>query len=557
MNFIEEYIDKIKTGEIIVGKKVKQLYLKIIEPIIKDEHPIYYFNEKEGSRFIKFAEGFCRQSKGEWAGKLLVLLLFQKAKYQCIFGILRRDDNTRRFKEVFDVRGRKNLKSTEHSALALYLTMEEVGAELYVAATVAAQARRIWDDSQSMIDQSKDLREAFKYKVFPRPIIYTQRKGVLSKFMVLSKNVKALDGLNASAATIDEVHELPRFIYDVLKQSMSTRKEPILSMITTAGFVREALFDDMYSYCTKILDEVIEADEIFPLIYELDDESEMFNEDMWIKANPAIDIVKSRKQLRTNVARTKEDPNFANTVKVKDFNVIGVENKTWLSYDVLNNEEVYTEKELEKFNNTIVLGGFDLSRIGDITAFTTLLFDKEKNKIIAETMYWVAQRFLEVQTQNTRVPYNAWVDRGLIRVSGKDKIDYHDIANYVAGNFRKHGWTYLNINYDSWSAEYLVQELAAMGYARDYCLKPVRQGFKTLSIPMQMVETHLRDKTLVYQNNPVTKWMLSNIELVQDRNGNYMPKKSEDKQGRKIDGPATILNCYVSLCENIDYYMKY
>ena len=96
MNFIEEYIDKIKTGEIIVGKKVKQLYLKIIEPIIKDEHPIYYFNEKEGSRFIKFAEGFCRQSKGEWAGKLLVLLLFQKAKYQCIFGILRRDDKDRK-----------------------------------------------------------------------------------------------------------------------------------------------------------------------------------------------------------------------------------------------------------------------------------------------------------------------------------------------------------------------------------------------------------------------------------------------------------------------------
>lgn len=557
MNYVQQYINKIRSGEINVGIKVRQLYFGIIEPIIKDEHPLYYFDEAKGGKFIEFAERFCKQSKGEWSGKLLKLLLFQKAKYQCIFGILRRDNGQRRFKEIFDVRARKNLKSTEHSALGLYLVMEEPGAEIYVAATVANQARRIWNDSQSMIDQSKALQSIYQYKVFPRPIIYTNVRGIRSEYMVLSKNVKTFDGLNASAAIIDEVHELPRAIYDILKQSMSIRQDPLMSMITTAGFVREGLFDDTYSYCSKILDKTIEADEIFPLIYELDNADEMYDEKCWIKANPAIDIVKSREQLRTSVERTKEDPNFANTVKVKDFNIIGMQNKTWLPFEVLNNEEVYTEDQLKKFDNTIVLGGFDLSRIGDITAFTTLLFDKDKGKIIAKTMYWVASRFLEVQLQNTRVPYNSWVDRGLIRVSGKDKIDYHDIANYVVANFKQHGWTYLYINYDSWSAEYLVQELASMGYARDYCLKATRQGFQTLSIPMQVMESHLKDKTLVYQNNPVTKWMLSNIELVQDRNGNYMPKKSDDKQGRKIDGPATLLNCYVSLCENMDYYMKY
>lgn len=556
MNYVQEYIDKIESGEILVCEKIKKLYLKLIKPIINDEHPLYYFNEKRGEKFIKFAEGFCKQWKAPWAGKKLKLALFQKAKWQCIFGILHREKNTRRFTEIFDVRGRKNGKSTEHAALGLYLDLEESGAEIYVAATVASQARRVWEESQSMINQSKELQKVLGYKVFPSPIIYSKKQLTPSSYKILSKNVKTFDGLNSSAAIIDEVHELSRSIYDILKQSTSTREQPLISMITTAGFVREGLFDDTYKYCSMILDGLVDDDTVFPLIYEQDNDDEIEKEECWIKANPGIDIIKSRDQLRSNVSRMKSDPNFANTVKVKDFNIIGVENKAWLPYEVFNNEEVYTPEQMKQFDGSYVLGGFDLSRIGDITAFTTLLFDREKEKVIAESMYWVAARFLENQAATTRVPWNAWVDRGLIRISGRDQIDYHDIANYVAANFKQKGWAYLKINYDPWSAQYLVNELESLGYTKDYCMVATPQGFKTLSIPMQTLEVHLRQKKLVYQNNPVTKWMFSNVELVTDRNGNLMPKKADDKQGRKIDGVATILNCYVSLCENIDYYMK-
>lgn len=554
MNYVSEYINKIESGQILVSEKVRRLYLNIIKPIIDDEHPLYYFNEKRGERFIRFAESFCKQSKAPFAGKKLKLMLFQKAKWQCIYGILRRETNIRRFQEIFDVRARKNGKSTENAVVGLYSDLENHGAEIYVAATVSSQARRVWEESQSMIDQSKELQKVLGYKVFPSPIIYSKKSK--SSYKVLSKNVRTFDGLNTDVAIIDEVHELARAIYDILKQSTSTKQQPIISMITTAGFVREGLFDDTYTYCSKILDGIIEDDAVFPLIYELDSEDEIDKEDCWIKANPGIDIIKNRDQLRSNVARMKEDLNFANTVKVKDFNIIGVENKAWLSYEVFNNDEIYTDEQLKQLDNSIVLGGFDLSRVGDITAFTTLLFDKEQGKIIAKTMYWICARFLEDQVQNSRVPWNAWIDRGLVRISGKDQIDYHDIANYVIANFKQHEWIYLKINYDAWSAQYLVNELEALGYAKEYCLIPTQQGFKTLSIPIQTLEAHLRQKILVYQNNPVTKWMFSNVELVQDRNGNYMPKKADDKRGRKIDGVATILNCYVSLCENIDYYMK-
>jgi phage terminase large subunit-like protein len=550
-NYVKEYIDEIAKSNIVVCKRIKQLYFNIISPIIEGKDKNYYFDLEKGNKFIEFTERYCKQSKGAWNGKHLKLMLFQKAKYQCIFGILRRADNTRRFREVLDIRGRKNGKSTEYAALGLYLTLEKKGAEVYAAATVATQARRIWEESKYMIQCSDDITKVLKYKDYPAPAIYSNSRN--SYYRVLSKNVKSFDGLNASCAIIDEIHELARQIYDVLQQSMSTREEPLLNMITTAGFQRGGLFDDKYEYAIKVLDGLVDDPTFFPLIYELDDAKEINTEECWIKANPALDTIKSREFLKTNVKKMREEANFANTVKVKDFNIIGVENRSWLDYSQFNVEDVYTD--LTRFNNTVVLGGFDLSRTGDLTAFTTLLFDKEKHRPIAITMYWVTQDFLNKAIEKeSKVPWHAWIDRGLIRISGSDIIDYHDIANYVYDNFKTKGWMYRYINYDRWSAQYLVKELAMLGYAEKHCLIPTAQGAKTLSIPMQTLASHLTAKVLCYQNNQVTKWCFSNVQVEQDRNGNLLPSKRNDVG--KIDGVATILNCYVSLCDNPDYYLK-
>lgn len=558
MNYVQEYIDKIRSGEIVTSKKVKKLYFRIIEPIIKDQDPVYRFNEELGEVFIDFAETLCKQSKGEWAGKEIELMLFQKAKYQSLFGIVERETGKRRFKQVFDVRGRKNGKSSENAVLGLYMAAIEPGAEVYAAATVASQARRVWEESQSMIQQSKSLSKHFGFKVFPTPTIYT-KKGK-SYYKVLSKNVSTFDGLNVSAAIIDEVHELPRSIYDILIQATSAREEWLLSMISTAGFVRKALYDDIYEYAEKVLDGVIQAPGLFPLIYELDSVDEMFDESTWIKANPGLGVIKKIESLRENVEQMKVDMNFANTVKTKDFNIRGVENRAWMSFDDINNEEVYPEAELEQFKNSVVLGSFDLSRTTDMTAVNTLLFDKTKKRPIAITMYWITQKFLDEQKRPDQsgnfIPWDAWIDRGLVRISGTNAIDYHDIANYIVSNHQKYGWIYQYINYDSWSANYLVEELAAMGFTRDSCLIPTPQGFKTLSVPMQTLETDLKEKFLCYQNNDVTKWCFTNVELVLDRNGNMMPKKVNDQKHRKIDGVAAILNTYVSFCANRDYYLN-
>jgi phage terminase large subunit-like protein len=204
---------------------------------------------------------------------------------------------------------------------------------------------------------------------------------------------------------------------------------------------------------------------------------------------------------------------------------------------------------LEQFNNTVVLGGLDLSRTGDLTAFTTFLFDKKNKKIVAETMYWATQKYVD---NVVKVPMKLWVAMGYVRVSGNELIDYHDILDYIVENHTKRGWWYMFINYDSYSAQYLIKELASIGYAEDIVLKATPQGAKTLSVPMQEMEGNLREKILCYQNNPVTAWCLSNAELEKDRNGNYLLRKGNYE--RKVDGVSTMLNCYVSLIPNKEYF---
>lgn len=571
-DFVSEYIKAIETGKIVVGRYVRDWYVNHIKPIVQGKDPKWKYVPKKGWKYIRFVETFCKQSKGQWAGQPIQLMLFQKAKWQAVFSIVSRETGLRRFQEIFDERGRKNGKTTELAPLADYLILQEEGAEFYSCATTRAQALRVWEEALSIIDQSDALGEYLGHKVFPQPEIYTKKSysEIKSSFKVLANKPKNLDGLNASGAIIDEIHELPRLIYDIVKQSMTARREPLLSLIGSAGFVRGALFDSEREYAIKVIEGVAEDERLFPLLYELDDPLEMEDESCWGKANPGIDVIKDRSKLRDNVNRSKIDSNFAVSVKTKDFNIINVAKTAWLSYDEIINADygLYTPEEvgewgseqrdkfMERFKNSVAIGGYDLSKTGDMTSFTTLLFDREKKMIVAVTMYWVTRAFVDSeQAKRAKVPFDAWIDRGLVRISGDTEIDYHDVAQYVYSMFEKNGICYDYICYDPWSATYLTTELEALGYSREGCQLPVRQGFQSLSIPMQKFESLLKMKRLTHLKNPVTKWCLSNVELVMDRNGNMMPKKVNDDPAMKIDGFATILNCLYSYVQNPSAYL--
>lgn len=543
MNYITAYNSLIQSGEIVASRRVKQVYARLAAATA-DTSGQYIFDEARASRPIAFIERFCKHSKGEWAGQSISLELFQKAYIQALYGFIDRDSGCRQYRESFFLVGRKNGKSTLLAGLALYMLTSdgEGGAEVYSTATKYAQARLLFDEAHNMIKQSPALARHFRKR---KSDLYYEP--AMSKFQPLARNSDTLDGLNASFVIMDELHGVKdRNLYEVMRQSQSARRQPLMIMITTAGTVRECIFDDMYTYAANVADGVIADLHFLPILYELDDRSEWTDPAAWIKANPALGAIKKPDDLTAKVERAKQNRNELSGVLCKEFNVRETVKTAWLSFDDINNEQTF---DLEQFRGAYCIGGVDLSITTDLTCASLLFMKRGDDRKYIVQMYWLPADRLQERVQQDKIPYDKWFDRGLLRLCAGNSINYSDVTQWFVETVKQYdlfpAWVY----YDSYSACYFVEEMQMQGFNMVRCI----QGAKTLSLPMQMLGADLQAHKVIYNNNPVLKWCLTNTGVQTDRNGNIVPIKNQSPKQR-IDGTAALLDCYVGLYEHYTEY---
>ena len=545
MNYIAEYNAKIQSGEIAASRRVKAVYARLAADTnsIRDG---YVFDEARANHPIEFIERFCKHSKGEWAGQGIRLELFQKAFIQALFGFVDAQTGLRQYRESFFLVGRKNGKSTLLAGLALYMLTSdgEGGAEVYSTATKYAQARLLFDEAHNMIKQSPDLSKHFKKR--KTDLYYSP---TMSKFQPLARNSDTLDGLNCSFCVMDELHGVKdRNLYEVMRQSQAARRQPLLVMITTAGTVRECIFDDMYSHAAQVADGIIQDPRFLPVLYELDDRAEWTNPAAWVKANPALCSIKKLDDLTAKVERAKQNRNELSGVLCKEFNVRETVKTAWLSFDDINNEETFT---LDDFRGAYCIGGVDLSITTDLTCASLLFMKRGDDKKFVAQMYWLPSDKLQERVQQDKIPYDKWFERGLLRLCAGNSINYSDVTAWFAETVKEYelfpAWVY----FDSYSARYFVEEMALQGFNMVRCI----QGAKTLSLPMQMLGADLQAHRVIYNNNPILKWCLTNTGVQTDRNGNIVPIKNQSPRQR-IDGAAALLDCYVGLHEHYNEFIN-
>ena len=542
MNYITQYNDLIQRGEIPACRRIKAVYARLAA---EAEAPgKYVFDEAKASRPIDFIERFCRHSKGEWAGKSVRLELFQKAFIQALYGFVDAQTGLRRYREAFFLVGRKNGKSTLLAGLALYMLIAdgEGGAEVYSTATKYAQARLLFDECHNMIKQSPALSKHIRKRKSDLYYIPT-----MSKLQPLSRNSDSLDGLNASFVIMDELHGVKdRNLYEVMRQSQSARREPLLVMITTAGTVRECIFDDMYNHACEVADGVITDETFLPVLYELDKRDEWTEPGAWAKANPSLGAIKKLDDLQIKVQRAKQNPVELSGVLCKEFNIRETVKTAWLSFDAINNTETL---DLEEFRGAYCIGGVDLSITTDLTCASLLFMHRGSDKKYIHQMYWLPADRLQERVQKDKIPYDKWFERGLLRLCSGNTINYSDVTAWFMETVQQYelfpAWVY----YDSYSARYFVEEMQMQGFTMVRCI----QGAKTLSLPMQMLGADLQAHKVNYNNNPILKWCLTNTGIQTDRNGNIVPVKNQSPRQR-IDGTAALLDCYVGLYEHYNEY---
>lgn len=550
MTDLEIYFTALLDGKIPACRRMKQVSELLLNALVCPGE--FHFDPEIAARHIDFIELFCKTPSGK-IGTPLKLELFQRARLQAIFGFV--DDNDlRQYQEVLIVEGRKNGKTTETAAVELDLLVNdgEGAPQIYNLATKREQAALGYDAVVKMVKQSPLLSRHLRKRV--ADIYYPANMGFIK---AMASNTSSLDGLDVHGATIDELAAIKnRDLYDLVRQAMSARSQPLMFTISTNGFIRNGIFDAQFQYACDVLDGKAQNIRFLPFLYTLDDPKEWDKRECWEKANPGLGTIKRWDYLELMVQKAKDDPSFKPTVMVKDFNMPQTAESAWLRWEQLNNTAKWVG--LIKFDYCI--GGFDAADTTDLNAAKAICMRPGDENIYVRSMYWIPQAVLDKQDETgdrrerDSVPYRLWVDQGLMRTCPGNKCDKRIFLEWFKELRDEEDLFVTYIGYDPWHIDdTLLREFRAE-FGPD-CMVPVRQGAITLSQPMKDLAADFDAHRVIYDNNPIDKWCLANTEVKTDVNGNIQPVKSLDAH-RRIDGTVALLCGYTVLQDKKDLYIN-
>ena len=551
-NPILEYWKQIESGEEVVSDKVYRTYKKVVADLagINSE---YFYSPTRANHVIEFGENYCRHSKGKFGGQPVILELWEKALLATIFGFIDIEGN-RKYREAMLIVAKKNGKSLISSIVGLYLQVgdSEPGPEVYAVATKRDQAKIIWLEAKRMIRKSPTLRKRIKTLVAELNSDFND--GV---FKPLASDSDTLDGLNIHGGLMDEIHQWKngKALYDIIADGMSAREQPLLFITSTAGTIREDIFDQKYEEAERVIngyfdDEGYKDKHFIAFIYELDNRKEWIDPQFWRKANPGLGTIKNEKTLIAKVEKAKSNPMLVKNLLCKEFNIRETSSEAWLPFEVLNNTETF---DLAALKPRYGIGGTDLSSTTDLTAAKVLFMVPRDPKIYVLQMYWLAEDLLEKRTKEDKIPYDIWRDRGLLRTCPGNSVHAKYVTEWFVEVMKERDIYLPWIGYDAWSAKYWVEEMK--GIFGEESMIPIHQGKKMLSGPMKLLGADLESKVIIYNNNPIDKWCLSNTAIDVDKNDNIQPIKTSN-QRRRIDGTAALLDAYVVLQDKISDYLN-
>ena len=551
-NPIREYWEEIQSGKTRVSQKVYKTYRHVIREMDRTDSP-YFYDPRRANHIIEFFENYLHHSKGKCGGQLVKLELWEKAMLATAYGFVD-IEGYRQYRETLLIVGKKNGKSLLASGVGLYMLHAdgEPGPEIYAVATKRDQAKIVWQEAKRMVRKSPALAKRTRSLVAELDSDWND--GV---FKPLASDSDTLDGLNIHGALMDEIHQWKngRALFDIIADGVIAREQPMIFETSTAGTIREDIYDDKYEEAERIINgyddpEGYHDEHFLPLIYELDSRNEWTDPNAWIKANPGLGSIKSKKALADKVKKAKANPALVRNLVCKEFNIRETSSEAWLNFEELDNRETF---DLQKLKPRYGIGGADLSSTTDLTAAKVIFRVPDDPKLYVLSMYWIAEDLLEKRVKEDQIPYDKWHERGLVRLCPGNSVHAKYVKEWFVEVQEKLDVYIPWIGYDSWSAKYWVEDMA--DYFGKNSMIPVIQGKKTLSDPMKRLHNDLCSKLVIYNNNTIDKWCLDNTAFEEDKNGNIQPHKTS-KPTRRIDGTAALLDAYTIYLDKRDEYMS-
>ncbi len=545
------YARRVTTGKIRTGAAVRAACQRHLNDLKDGKIRGLKFDRRAARHIIDFYPHLCHTA-GEWAGEPFHLLPWQEFVIGSLYGWLKWDQGRglwlRRFRTGYVEVARKNGKSPLLAGAALYALVAdgEDGAQVYAAATTREQAKIVFDDAVRMCAASPALRTRVTRRVNNLSFEATG-----SWFKPLSADATKMDGLNVHFAGIDELHEHPNAtVVQKLNTAIGARRQPLILEITTAGFDRHSICYQHHEFSMKTLDGTLPVeitDRWFAYIATIDADDDWTDPEVWIKANPSIDVTVKKSDLATQVAEAREMPAQQNSIQRLRLNVWTEQATRWLPMSAwddggpqprenIRDRLVELERRLE---GRPCYAGLDLARVGDLSALVLLfrpddhgLVGDLSDKWIAICRFWVPNEDITVRARRDRVPYNVWRDQGHLTATPGNTTDFSWIASEIiklCGRFDVR-----QLGYDRTFAGELIQTLQD----ENVPVVPVGMGFLSMAAPSAEIERLVKARQFWHGAHPVLRWNARNVTVRQDPAGNIKPDK--ERSIERIDGITAI-----------------
>ena len=543
-NAILAYYQGINDGSIVVGKWIRLLYEMILDGI---EDHTWFYDQRKASMVIKFIERFCHHYKGRLAPQRIKLELFQRAALSCMFGIVD-GEGLRQFNECDWVIGRKQGKTLVAAGIENYFAYSsagEFGSEIYFLAPKLAQANLCYSAFKFNLDHEPDLKKRTK-STKENGLVIEETNTTIQKLPFAEKTS---DGFSPMSWVGDESAAWPGEKglkqWDVMVSGTGARMEPFGLTISSAGYEREGLYDEMFRRGTAVLNGTSREKKLLPIFYKIDYPDKWDDINELRKALPGLGVTVPVKFILDEINKAHESLSKKREFLTKYCCEPQSSSAAWLTAQDVNKCFDSTGKTLEDFRHTYALAGIDLSMTTDLTAVVVLIQREDTVWFVAR--FYMPKNKLEEATARDGIPYSKYVEQGYLILSGENVVDYHDVEIFYQDLVRKYEILPQKTGYDRYSAAFLIQDLQGMGFH----MESVSQGSNLTGVIID-VEGMIKDGVLksAEDNNLMKIHMMDSALKYDETNRRRLVKVANTVH---IDGMAALLD---AMTMRRNYYVE-
>ena len=551
-NWIYAYYQKVKDGSISVGRYIELILDYLIRGL---EEKSFFYDQKKANAAIEWIEEHAFHTEGKLAPNPLKLELWEKAFVAALFGVVDADGK-RQFREAVLIVARKNGKSLLAAAIAKYVWWIDggFGAKIYNIAPKLDQAdiiyNNIWqmtllDPEYQALKEELSEKDMHNKKVKDDSVLPKHRMSDLyitatnSTVKKIAFSAKKSDGFNPSLCVCDEIAawegDQGLKQYEVMKSGMGAREEGILLSCTTAGYINDSIYDEIFKRSTRFLLGDSKERKLLPFLYVIDDIDKWNDINELRKSNPNLGVSVSVDFMLEEIAIAEGSLSKKSEFICKYCNLKQNSSLAWLPSNVI--ESMYGEPiNLDDFRGSYCVAGIDLSQTTDLTSACVVI---EKNgELYVFSKFWLPSEKIDEATARDGLPYNIYIQRGLLEESGDNFVDYHDCFKWLTMLVEDYEILPLQVGYDRYSAQYLIQDLKQYGFQTD----DVFQGDNLWGV-LQEMEGLFKDKKVHIGDNDLLKVHLFNsaIKMNAERGRGKLIKLNPSDH---IDGVAALADAF-------------